>query len=111
MCNGSNITKGKWKGERTPDLRKTFLIGATGNITKNSQNVTEPKTFSAMLDLKTPDNSTPGFCFHNKKEEIKDGEKCKIGYRVENHVGLAPNNSEVSSYLRTYRVVYIIKCW
>ena len=108
MCDGSVIEKGKWKGERTPNLTSAFLLGAeAGNM---KQKVKEPLTFNAELDQKisaTQKNNTPGFCFHDRN--LATG--CVTGFRYENHVGLSTPHTEVSSYLRTYRVVYIIKCW
>ena len=110
MCDGSAIEKGKWKGERTPNLTSAFLLGAEAVIGNIKQKVEEPLTFNAELDKKisaAQKKDTPGFCFH--KRSLATG--CKTGFRYENHVGLSPPHTEVSSYLRTYRVVYIIKCW
>ena len=111
MCDRSYIKKGRWRGQWTPNLIDTHLLGAgadSRNINK-LDHVTEANTFAATLTEKIPDDEkdqTAGFCFHDRS--LKTG--CVTGFRYKNQVGLSPD-TEVSSYLRTYQVVYIMKCW
>ena len=96
-----------WRGQKTPNLAEVFLVGATLDNIETLQNVTTPSTFNATLDEEIPDdNTTAGFCFH--ETNLSFG--CKYGHRFENHIGLS-SSEDISSYLKTYQVVYIIRCW
>ena len=84
--------------------------GADSQNIKELYHVTPAKTFDATLDKeisKKKKASTPGFCFHSNTSMLSTG--CNNGDRFENRVGLS--SPDLSPYLRTYRVVYIIKCW
>ena len=110
MCDGSIIKRGKWKNEKTPDLTQTFLFGAKDDI-NIKQRVKKANKFTAELNERISEdhrNDTPGFCFHNDTSRLSEG--CAIGYRVKNKIG-PKSSDDFSSYLRTYQVVYIMKCW
>ena len=110
VCDGSRITKGKWEGEKTPDLtRQAFLMGDKADPNKRlniKQEVREPSEFEGTLDQEERTNKNAGFCHHERN--LTTG--CSIGSRFKNHVGLR-SSKDFSSYLRTFKVVYIIKCW
>ena len=109
-CDGSRITDGKWKGETTPNLTGTFLMGRdTDNPASYNQRINQ-ETFVGKLDEEVDNekkNTTAGFCFHNRN--LTTG--CMIGNRYKNHIEVNVPSLTLSPYLPTYQVDYIIKCW
>ena len=119
MCDGSNITKGIWKDQRTPNLDGAYLMGVKSLETvKNIFDVKVVTGDPASLLEGTLDNKTtiskPGFCWQQKK----NGEKilgCVEGTRYQNNVKIQKTMNQTEGddkmLVNTVKVVWIMKCW
>ena len=100
------ITTGPWKGQKTPDMKGHFLLGAdiedvkvpanqpegTANFNKNN-----PKAAPLIGSL---DAESDGYCF-SKSQFSNACEKFKTSFTVQ--------PQDIENALDAYKVVYIMK--
>ena len=106
ICDGRMITTGPWKGQKTPDMKGHFLLGAdiedvkvpanqpegTANFNKNN-----PKAAPLIGSL---DAKSDGYCF-SKSQFSNACEKFKTSFTVQ--------PQDIENALDAYKVVYIMK--
>ena len=125
MCDGSNITKGIWKDQRTPNLEGAYLMGVKS--LEKVKNIFDVKVVTGdpasllegTLDKTNPDKTSPGFCWQQKEVAPAKNEKkifgCDEGTRYQNSVKiqkmLNQTEGDDKMLVNTVKVVWIMKCW
>ena len=109
VCDGSNITTGPWRGQKTPDMRGHFLLGASREdvIVKANQAEGEAE-FNKNNPDATPlkggleDDPTNGYCFSKHSQS-----GCSDNARFKTTFEITPQ--DIENALDAYKVVYIMK--
>ena len=106
LCDGKEITKGEWKGKKTPNLMNAFLIGGDAKLfmqvdengeakdhatyVRSLEELTETRRVSATFDT---EDQSDGVCVQTKECGRSD-----VGAGVKK-----------GTFVNTFSVVYIMK--
>ena len=109
LCDGKEITKGEWKGRKTPNLMDSFLIGGDAKLfmtvdedgeakedvtyERSLQELKETRRVSATFDTEDQGDHGDGVCVQTKECGRSD-----IGAGVKK-----------GTFVNTFSVVYIMK--
>ena len=113
VCDGSKITTGPWRGQKTPDMRGHFLLGASREevIVKANQeegeaefNRNNPDAMALKGELEA--DSEEGYCFIKTPYSKSVAESCsKTRFKTSFEI----NPQDIENALDAYKVVYIMK--
>ena len=108
VCDGSEITTGPWRGQKTPNMTGHFLLGASrqdviveANQPKGEANFNRNNPEAKPLEgglIADPNN---GYCFSNFNNNCAKNSKFKTSFNI--------TPQAIEDALDAYKVVYIMK--
>ena len=109
VCNGSQITTGPWKGQKTPNMTGHFLLGASredviveANQEEGEANFNRNNPDAKPLEGGLKADPINGYCFSNFNNQ-----KCAPNSTFKTTFAITPQ--AIENALDAYKVVYIMK--